>query len=296
KSSLLEAKDIAQMLLGNNIQTIIFARSRLRVEILTTYLKDAARKMKIPKDSICGYRGGYLPNERRAIERGLRNGTVRAVVSTNALELGIDIGQLQAAVIVGYPGNIASSWQQAGRAGRTSETSLAIMVATSSPLDQFMVAQPEYFFGNSPESGIIDPENLMIKSSHLKCASFELPFNETEEFGNIQQGNTKPILEFLDDNHILHKSGGKYHWASEIYPAEEVSLRTAAPQNFVIMDESNNNRVIGEVDYFSASELIHPDAIYLHQNDQYQIRELDWEGKKAHAKPAGVDYYTDSES
>ncbi|MBD3170621.1 MAG: DEAD/DEAH box helicase, partial [candidate division Zixibacteria bacterium] len=296
KSSLLEARDIARMFLGNNIQTIIFARSRLRVEILTTYLKEAAAKMKFRNDAICGYRGGYLPNERRRIERGLRNGEVRAVVSTNALELGIDIGQLQAAVIVGYPGNIASSWQQAGRAGRSAETSVAVMVATSSPLDQFMVAQPGYFFGTSPESGIVDPENLMIKSSHIKCASFELPFSEEETFGENRHESTKPILEFLNDAHVLHKSGGKYHWASEIYPAEEISLRTAAPQNFVIMDQTKDNRVIGEVDYFSASELIHPDAIYLHQDEQFQVAELDWEGKKAYVKPSGVDYYTDAES
>ena len=296
RSSLFEARDVARMLLGNDIQTIVFARSRLRVEVLTTYLKQVAQELKINQDAICGYRGGYLPNERREIERGLRNGRIRCVVSTNALELGIDIGPLQASIMVGYPGNIASSWQQAGRAGRSTETSLAIMVASSSPLNQFMIEHPDYFFATSPESGIIDPENLMIKSSHLKCAAFELPFSYDEEFGNISPGSTLPILQYLNDNKVLHKSGNKFHWASEIYPAEQVSLRTATPQNFVIMDETDNNRVIGEVDYFSASELIHPDAIYLHQNEQYQVTELDWEGKKAYVKPSGVDYYTDAES
>jgi DEAD/DEAH box helicase domain-containing protein len=296
RSSLLEARKVARLFLGNDIQTIVFARSRLRVEVLTNYLKEMAARMKINSKNICGYRGGYLPNERRQIEKGLRSGGIRAVISTNALELGIDIGQLQAAIIVGYPGNIASSWQQAGRAGRTVDTSMAVMIATSSPLDQFMVGQPGYFFGTSPESGIVDPENLMIKSSHIKCASFELPFTEDEEFGNVHPGSTRPILEFLNDNKVLFKSGGKFHWASEIYPAEEVSLRTAAPQNFVIMDETNGNKVIGEVDYFSAPELIHPDAIYLHQNDQYQVTRFDWESKKAYVKPSGVDYYTDAQS
>ncbi len=294
RSSLFEARDIARFLLGNNIQTIVFARSRLRVEVLTTYLKKIARELNIDQDSIKGYRGGYLPNERRAIERGLRNGDIRAVVSTNALELGIDIGQLQSAIIVGYPGNIASSWQQAGRAGRTTETSLAIMVATSSPLNQFVINHPEYFFDTSPEAGIIDPENLMIRVSHLKCASFEIPFDDSEDFGDLSPGSTSEMLRFLSDNKVLHKSGGKYHWASEIYPAEEISLRTATPQNSVILDQTRENRVIGEVDYFSAPELIHKDAIYLHQNEQYQIAELDWEGKKAYAKPSGVDYYTDA--
>lgn len=293
KSSIKEAQRIATSLISNDIQTILFARSRLRVEILTTYLKEAVKGARRNPESISGYRGGYLPNERRRIEKGLREGRVMGVVSTNALELGIDIGQLSASLMAGYPGNIASTWQQAGRAGRKAGLSLAILIASSSPLDQFIVNHPEYFFGTPPETGIIDPNNLYILNSHLKCAAFELPFEDSETFG---VGETIELLKYLEDRKVLHHSGGKFYWTSEIYPAEEISLRTAASQNFVILNRDKDDAVIGEVDYYSASELAHPDAIYMHQSRQFQITELDWEGKKAYAKEVGVDYYTDAET
>jgi DEAD/DEAH box helicase domain-containing protein len=293
KSSVNETAHVAAMFIGNDIQTIAFARSRVRVEILTTYLKEELARRKVPTDKVQGYRGGYLPNERRAIERGLRSGEIMGVVSTNALELGIDIGGLDVAVMCGYPGGIASAWQQAGRAGRKTDLSLAVMVASSSPLDQFIVNNPEYFFAKIPEAGIVDPENLVILVSHLKCALFELPVGENEQFGVVP---TSKVLDFLAQEQLAKKSGDKYHYTSDIYPASEVSLRTASPENFVIMDESDKGRAIGEIDYFSAPELVHPEAIYLHQSRQYQVRHLDWEGKRAYVIPVEVEYFTDAES
>lgn len=291
KSYINESQRIAAKFLENDIQTIIFARSRLRVEVLLTYLSDVMKKMKKSPDSLRGYRGGYLPLQRREIEKGLREGKIRGVVSTNALELGIDIGQLDVCVMAGYPGNIASTWQQAGRAGRRTDVSVAILVANSSPLDQYIINHPDYFFSQSPESGIVDPNNLIILVSHLKCAAFELPFSDGDKFG---VDATEKILAHLEENRILHHVDGKWHWTAEIYPAEKVSLRSASPENFVILDSTDKNRVIGEMDYFSAPIFLHKDAIYLHGADQYQIEELDWEGKKAYAKEVEVDYYTDA--
>ncbi len=293
KSSVNEAARVAGLFIGNGIQTIAFARSRVRVEILTTYLKDQLAIQKISSEKVQGYRGGYLPNERRAIEKGLRDGEILGVVSTNALELGIDIGGLDAAVMCGYPGGIASAWQQSGRAGRKNDVSAAVMIASSSPLDQFIINHPEYFFGKSPEKGIIDPDNLTILVSHLKCAAFELPVMQNEPFGVAPTGK---IMDFLETERLVKKSGDKYHYTSDIYPATEVSLRSASPENFVIMDQSDAGRAVGEVDYFSAPELVHPEAVYLHGSAQYQVRELDWEGRRAYVIPVEVEYYTDAES
>ncbi|MGB2988703.1 MAG: DEAD/DEAH box helicase [Candidatus Zixiibacteriota bacterium] len=291
RSYINETRRLAEKFLSNDVQTIVFARSRLRVEILLTYLAEVMRKARKPSDSIRGYRGGYLPLQRREIERGLREGTIRGVVSTNALELGIDIGQLDVSVMAGYPGNIASTWQQAGRAGRRTDVSVAVLVANSSPLDQFIIHHPDYFFSQSPESGIVDPNNLSILVSHVKCAAFELPFADGETFG-VEA--TEKILAHLEGERILHHVEGKWHWTSEVYPAEQVSLRSASTDNFVILDSTDRNRIVGEMDYFSAPIFLHKDAIYLHGADQYQIEELDWEGKKAYAKEVEVDYYTDT--
>jgi DEAD/DEAH box helicase domain-containing protein len=291
KSYINETQRLAERFLSNDVQTIVFARSRLRVEILLTYLTEAMRKVKRSPDSIRGYRGGYLPLQRREIERGLREGKIRGVVSTNALELGIDIGQLDVSVMAGYPGNIASTWQQAGRAGRRTDVSLAVLVANSSPLDQFIIHHPDYFFSQSPESGIVDPNNLSILVSHVKCAAFELPFEDGETFG-VEA--TEKILAHLEGERILHHVEGKWHWTSEVYPAEQVSLRSASTDNFVILDSTDRNKIVGEMDYFSAPIFLHKDAIYLHGADQYQIEELDWDGKKAYAKEVEVDYYTDT--
>jgi DEAD/DEAH box helicase domain-containing protein len=270
---------------------IVFARSRLNVEVLVTYIKESARLLKISPHKIRGYRGGYLPNQRREIEKGLRNGEIQVVVSTNALELGIDIGQLDLSIMAGYPGNISSTWQQAGRAGRRQTTSVSILVASSSPLDQYIVENPEYFFGKNPENANVDENNLPILMSHLKCAAFELPFTTEEKFGGDA---TQQLLGYLRDEKILREINGKYYWMQDIYPADEISLRSANPNNVVIVDTSNDNRLIGEVDLFSAPMLVHKDAIYIHESQQYQVNELDWDGKKAFVSETDSDYYTDA--
>ncbi len=293
KSAVKEVRQIARQFLAANVQLIVFARSRLRVEILLTYLKEAMRALKKSPNLIRGYRGGYLPSERRAIERGLRDGSIQGVVSTNALELGIDIGHLQVAIMAGYPGTISSTWQQAGRAGRRESVSVAILVATSGPLDQYVIGHPEYFFQSPPEMGIVDPNNLIILLSHIKCAAFELPFHENEMFGS--QSITE-FLDYLEEHGIIHRAGDQFHWTSETYPAEEISLRRAAPDNVVIVDTTRDERVIGEMDLFSAPMLVHDEAIYIHEGVQYHVDKLDWGRRKAYVRQVDVDHYTDSQT
>ncbi len=292
KSVVNEAVKVAMHFLKRKIQTILFARSRLRVELLATYLKKAMEQEQKSPDLVKAYRGGYLPSERRSIEEGLRESKLLGVVSTNALELGIDIGQLDVSIMAGYPGTIASAWQQAGRAGRRSGSSIMIMLASSLPLDQYVVNHPEYFFGNTPENGIINPDNPVIVISHLKCAAFELPFDDGEKFGDL---DIEPALESLEVSRILRHTGNRWYYTSDSYPAENVSLRTSSPGNFVVVDVTNNNAVIGEIDYKSAFSIIHPGAIYIHQSITYFIRELDIENRVAYAEQSDVDYYTDAE-
>lgn len=294
KSVVKEVSRLASHFLSKDVQSIVFARSRLRVEILTTYLKDAVKKLGKSTELVKGYRGGYLPTERRAIEKGLRDGDIMAVVSTNALELGIDIGSLDVCIMTGYAGNIASTWQQAGRAGRRSNTALVILVASSAPLDQYIINHPEYFFEQSPEHATIDPNNLSIMTSHIKCAAFELPFLDDESFG-IDQVSTQEILAFLEEHRVIRHVKNKWHWSEDTYPAEEVSLRTAAPGNVVILDTSDHGRVIGEIDIFAAPTEVYENAIYIHQSAQYTIDKLDLEDRKAYARPVETDYYTDAQ-
>ena len=294
QSSVKEASRIASLMLSRDVQSIVFARSRLRVEVLATYLKEAVRRQGRDPDLVRGYRGGYLPTERRAIEKGLRDGAILAVVSTNALELGIDIGSLDVCIMTGYSGGIASTWQQAGRAGRRSDVSLVILVASSAPLDQYIINHPEYFFEQAPENATVDTNNLIIVTSHMKCAAFELPFEDGESFW-LDHAWTSEILEYLAEQRILRHTRNKWHWSADAYPAEEISLRTAAPGNVVILDVSQNGRVIGEVDLFSAPVEVYENAIYLHQSEQYTIERLDLEDRKAYARPVEVDYYTDAE-
>jgi DEAD/DEAH box helicase domain-containing protein len=290
RSSIHESRALARNFLLNDIQTIIFARARKTVEILLSYLREDLKSRRQGEKRVRGYRGGYLPKERREIERGLREGDVRGVVATNALELGIDIGALDACVITGYPGTITSTWQQAGRAGRRADVSCAVLVGSSAPLDQYIITHPEYFFSRPPEHALVNPNNLLILLSHIKCAAFELPFREGERYGDQ---SIDQILLFLEEQGILHKSGDTYHWSADTYPAEEISLRTAARDNFVIVDTTSAEpRVIGEVDSFSAPTMVHEDAIYIHQGEQYQVDSLDWEGKKAYITHVDVDYYT----
>jgi DEAD/DEAH box helicase domain-containing protein len=292
RSATLETRWLAGEFLKNKIQTIIFARSRVRVEILLTYLQELVKHKLGPK-AIRGYRGGYLPTERREIEKGLRSGEIYGVVSTNALELGVDIGQLQVCIMNGYPGTIASSWQQAGRAGRRHGEAVVIMVASSSPLDQYIIQHPDYFFARSPETARINPDNLIILIDHLKCAAYELPFNKGERFGSAE---VEEILEYLTEERILHQNGERWYWMNDAFPAHNISLRSASQENVVIIDQSNvaNVRVIGEMDTFSAMTLLHEEAIYLHQGIQYQVEMLDWEEKKAFVREVSVDYFTDA--
>ena len=288
-----ESRRLATRFLERDIQTIVFARSRMRVEILATYLKRAMTRLRRDPNRIRGYRGGYLPNERRAIEKGVKSGEILGVVSTNALELGIDIGQLRVAILAGYPGTISSTWQQGGRAGRKGDPAAMIVVASSSPLDQFIINHPEYFFGASPETGIINPDNVAIMSSHLKCAAFELPFEDGERFG---RADVSAMLNYLAEANILRHKGGRYYWSSETYPAEQVSLRSASADNFVVLDVKNGNKVLAEVDYDSAPFLIHEEAIYIHQMQPYYINQLDWDRRVAYAEKIKTDYYTDSQA
>lgn len=294
RSSVKEAARLARHFLSREIQSIIFARSRLRVEIITTYLKDAVRKMGKSHHLVRGYRGGYLPSERRDIERGLRDGDVMTVVSTNALELGIDIGSLDACIMTGYSGSVASTWQQAGRAGRRSSVSLVVLIASSAPLDQYIINHPEYFFEQAPENATVDANNLIIVASHLKCAAFEIPFVKGEGFG-LDPASTEEILEYLSEQRILRRVKDKWHWSADAYPAEDISLRTASPGNVVILDTSDNGRVIGEVDLFTAPVELYQNAIYIHQSAQYTVDELDLEDRKAYVRPVEVDYYTDAQ-
>lgn len=292
RSSVLEVRDLATRLFEAGIQSIVFAKSRVRVEMLVTYLKSLT-KNRIQDESIQGYRGGYLPTERRAIEKGLRDGSIQIVVSTNALELGVDIGQLQACIMTGYPGNIASAWQQAGRAGRRQDSALIIYVANSTALDQYVVNNPTYLLGSSPEEALINPENILILMDHLKCAAFELPFAMTDHYGEFE---VQQLLEYLEAEGILVKTSSSWYWMSERFPAHEISLRSAAQENVVIIDQTipAGTKVIGEMDTYSAMTLLHEEAIYLHQGIQFQVEELDWEEKKAYVREVDVDYFTDA--
>ncbi len=289
RSYINEAWRIARGFLKCGLQTIIFANSRLHTEVLLTYLKQDNPQPPGAPEIIKGYRGGYLPLERRAIERGLRNGQIRAVVATNALELGIDIGSLDAAVMAGYPGTIASTWQRAGRAGRRKGSSCAVLVASSRPLDQFIVKHPEYFFAGSPEHAYIQPDNLEILVNHLKCAAFELPIEPGETFGRV---DLELLCARLAEAGYLHRSGDFWYWTQETYPADTVSLRSVSSDNFVIIDETGEPEVIGEVDFSSALSMVHPKAIYIHNAQQYHVERLEFEQRKAFVKRVDVDYFT----
>jgi DEAD/DEAH box helicase domain-containing protein len=299
RSHLNETTRVAKELLARKLQTIVFANSRLHTEVLLTYLQQANRPGPGEAEPIRGYRGGYLPGERREIERGLRDGRIRGVVATSALELGIDIGSLDASVMAGYAGSIASTWQRAGRAGRRSGTSCAVMVASSAPLDQFIVQHPDYFFGRSAEHAYVQPDNLEILVNHLKCAAFELPLEPQERFGDV---DLPGLCERMTGAGFLHRSGGNWHWVQEAYPADTVSLRSVTSDNFVIIDTAGGTNgeadgepeVIGEVDFSSALTTVHPKAIYLHQGLQYHVERLDFEQRKAYVKSVNVDYYTDA--
>src|SRR4051812_48146710 len=297
RSYLAEARRVALEFLRQNLQLILFAQSRLAVEILTTYLKDAFHGPPGAADVIRGYRGGYLPNRRREIERGLREGLVRAVVSTNALELGIDIGALDVSIMAGYPGTIAATWQRAGRAGRRTTRSAAVLVASSAPVDQFIVRNPSYFFDGSPEHALINPDNLHILLDHVKCAAFELPFTNDEQFGlegRASEVDLQAVLSVLSEEGFVHQADGQWNWTNESYPADAVSLRSVSSDNFVIVDITHGERVIGETDFTSGPATLHEKAIYIIEGALFQVERLDFDGRKAYVRSVDCDYYTDA--
>src|SRR4051794_29830546 len=291
RSYIPETRRLAMTFIEHNLQTLVFANNRLATEVLVTYLKDACDKGPLPSETVRGYRGGYLPRERREIERQIRDGKVRAVVATNALELGIDIGSLDAVVMAGYPGTIASSWQRAGRAGRRQSTSAAVMVASSAPLDQYIVEHPDYFFGRSPEHAYINADNLEILLAHLKCAAFELPVREGETFG---RHDTSELCRFLEEGGFLHRSAGAWHWTQDSYPANAVSLRAVTSDNFVVIDITGEAKVIAEVPFPTALTTLHEKAIYLHERNQFHVERFDYDERKAYVKSVDCDYYTDA--
>jgi len=291
RSYINEACRVSQEFLKRDLQTMVFANSRLHTELMLTYLQQDNPPQPGRLTNIRGYRGGYLPNERRDIERGLRDGQIRGVVSTSALELGIDVGSLDTVVMAGYPGTIAATWQRAGRAGRRTGSSCAVLVASSAPLDQFIVKNPDYFFGNTPEHAFIQPDNLEILINHLKCAAFELPIAPYDRFGDV---DVQDLCARLAEAGFLHRAGENYHWTQEAYPADTVSLRSVTSDNFVIIDITGAPSVIGEVDFSSALTTVHERAIYIHGGQQYHVEHLDFKERKAYVKRVDVDYYTDA--
>ncbi len=291
RSYINETRRIAVELLDHGQQTLVFANSRLATEILVTYLKDAYDNSRIPTESVRGYRGGYLPRERREIEAKLRSGNIRAVVATNALELGIDVGSLDAVVMAGYPGTIASTWQRAGRAGRRGAPAIAVLVASSAPVDQYVIEHPDYLFGSAPEHAHVNADNLEILLNHLKCAAFELPLRDGERFGAHE---VTELCEFLSESGLLHRSAGCWHWTSDAYPADAVSLRSVSSDNFVVIDITGEPRIIGEVSFTAALTTLHEKAIYLHEAKQFHVERFDYKERKAYVKRVDCDYFTDA--
>jgi len=283
---------IARAAVRGGYKTIVFAQSRLMVEVLTKYLKDVFDHDPRRPARVHAYRGGYLPEERRATERKLRAGEIDCVVSTSALELGVDIGALDVCILNGYPGSVAATWQRLGRAGRRLQTSLGVLVASSDPLDQYVIRHPEFFFEASPENARIAPDQLLILLDHVRCAAFELPFRADERFGGV---DPRALLEFLAEQGVLHSDGGQWHWIADSYPANAVNLRSVADGNFLVIDRSEGQQnVIAEVDYSAAAETLYEGAIYMVQSRPWQVESLDWVGRKAFVTRTHVDYYTDS--
>ncbi|MGH7282491.1 MAG: DEAD/DEAH box helicase, partial [Polyangiaceae bacterium] len=274
------------------VPTLLFGQSRNNVEVMLRYLRDKVEG-QVDASRIVAYRGGYLPGKRREIEKKLRNGEILGVVATNALELGIDIGDLDAVVCAGYPGSIAGTWQRFGRAGRRCATSIAVLVTSSAPLDQYLAREPEFFLGAPVEEARIDPDNVEILIQHLKCGAFELPFSRGESFGSLKSEDTAEALDFLGRHGVLHESGNKFHWATDAYPANNVSLRSIGWDNVVIIDRENDN-AFAELDWRGAHTMLHEQAIYQHDGECWQVEKFDYENHKAFVKKVAPDYFTDA--
>lgn len=287
-----QSNRIARMAIRAGLKTLVFARSRTLVEVLTKYLKDVFDHDPRLPARIRAYRGGYLPAARRATETALRAGRVDGIVATSALELGVDIGALDCVVLNGYPGSIAASWQRFGRAGRRNRPALGVLVASSDPLDQYIVQHPEFFERATPEQARIAPDQPVILLDHIRCAAFELPFVAGDTFGGA---DPTVYLQLLAEDGVLHEEGGRYEWIADSYPANAVSLRSVADGNFVVVDRTDGRQtIIAEVDFSSAPLLLYEGAIHMLQATPYQVEKLDWDGRKAYVTRTHVDYYTDA--
>jgi DEAD/DEAH box helicase domain-containing protein len=287
-----QSNRVARLAIKAGLKTLVFAQSRTMVEVLTKYLKDVFDHDPRKPARIRAYRGGYLPNERREAERAMRAGAVDGIVSTSALELGVDIGALDVVVLNGYPGSVAAAWQRIGRAGRRQKPSLGVLVASSDPLDQYLVRHPDFFAGASPEHARIAPDQPLILLDHLRCAAFELPFVAGDAYGPV---DPQPWLEVLAESGVVHGEGERWDWIADSYPANAVSLRSVADGNFVVVDRSDGQqKIIAEVDYSSAALTLYEGAIHMIQSTPFQVERLDWEGRKAYVTRTHVDYYTDA--
>jgi DEAD/DEAH box helicase domain-containing protein len=300
RSAIHESVRLADDFLAYDIQSIIFGRSRRTVELILAYLRQKGQTLGVESEvEIRGYRSGYLPHQRRAIERGIRRGEVKVVVATNALELGIDIGGMEAVILVGYPGTIAATLQQAGRAGRGEAASIAVLVTTADPLDQYLALHPEYLFDRSPEQALINPDNLIILLAHIQCAAFELNFDTGENFGTVDAQIVQEFLDILTENRELHKSGERYFWMADSYPAQNISLRSTTTQNVTLQvhdhknSSSEESTTLGILDRVSAMWMTHPNAIYLHEGESYYVNELDLENNIAWLDKTETDYFTE---
>ena len=287
-----QSNRIARMSIKSGLKTLVFAQSRTMVEVLTKYLKDVFDHDPRKPARIRAYRGGYLPTERRDAERAMRDGRIDGIVSTSALELGVDIGALDVVVLNGYPGSVSGTWQRFGRAGRRQKPSLGVLVASSDPLDQYIVRHPEFFSGASPEHARVAPDQPVILLDHIRCAAFELPFLDGDKFGPIDPA---VYLQLLAEDGVIHPEGGRWEWIADSYPAIAVNLRSVADGNFVVVDRTDGRQVIiAEVDFSSAPLMLYEGAIHMVQATPYQVERLDWEGRKAYVTRTHVDYYTDA--
>lgn len=287
-----QSNRIARIAIRSGLKTLVFAQTRLMVEVLTKYLKDIFDSDPRKPARIRAYRGGYLPSERREVERQMRAGNVDGIVSTSALELGVDIGALDVVVLNGYPGSVAATWQRFGRAGRRRQPALGVLVASSQPLDQYVVRHPDFFADASPEHARIAPDQPLILFDHIRCAAFELPFLAGERFGPV---DPEVYLEALAETEVVHREGERWEWIADSYPANSVSLRAVADGNFVVVDRSDGRQqIIAEVDYSAAALTLYEGAIHMVQSVPYQVEQLDWDGRKAYVTRTFADYYTDS--
>ena len=287
-----QSTKIAKAAVNLGLKNIVFAQSRIMVEVITKYLKDTFDKDPRKPSRVHSYRGGYLPTQRRTTEKKMRQGSMDCIVATSALELGVDIGALDVCILNGYPGTIAGTWQRLGRAGRRNQAALGVLIANSTALDQYIIQNPEYFMGESPEVARIDPDQLIILLDHIRCAAFELPFKDGEQFGIH---DLTEFLQYLQDETLLYHEGDAWHWVADAYPANAVSLRSVAEGNFVVIDTTDGKQeIIAETDYHSAADTLYEGAIYLIQAQPWQVEKLDWTGRKAFVTKTQADYYTDA--